>query len=93
MFAQWSHHPHVTRLRARFAARRPRHPLARALLALTGVALLLVLLVAGVFIGIAMLLGAAVWRVLRRSGRPQARGRIIEGEFRHGSHGSLPQPR
>ena len=30
MFAQWLHHPHVTRLQARFAARRPRNARTRA---------------------------------------------------------------
>ncbi len=91
MFAQWLHHPQITRLQARFAARRPRHPLARLLLGAAGVALLLVLLVAGVFLGIAMLIGAGVWRALRQRGRPQATGRVIEGEFRHARHGALPQ--
>ena len=94
MFAQWLHHPHVTRLQARFAARRPRNPLVRALVALLGVALLLVLLVVGAVLGVAMLLGAMIWRVLRQRGRPQApRGRVIEGEYRHARHGVLPQPR
>lgn len=94
MFAQWLHHPHVTRLQARFAARRPRNPLIRALLALLGVALLLVLLVVGVVLGVAMVLGAWVWRALRQRGRPQAApGRVIEGEYRHARHDALPHPR
>ena len=95
MFAQWLHHPHVTRLQARFAARRPRNPLTRALLALVGVALLLVLLVVGAVLGVAMVLGTMVWRALRQRGRPQApaRGQVIEGEYRHARHGVLPHPR
>lgn len=93
MFAQWLHHPHVTRLQARFAARRPRNAFARALLALVGVALLLVLLAVGVVLGVAMILGATIWRALRQRGRPQATsGQVIEGEYRHARHGVLPHP-
>ena len=93
MFAQWFRHPHVSRLRSRFAARRPRHPLARIALGLIGLSLLLVLVVVGVFVGMAMLLGAAVWRALKSDGKPQAAGRVIEGEFRHARDQALPQPR
>lgn len=93
MFAHWLHHPHVTRMQARFAARRPRNPLARVLVAVLGVALLLVLLVAGVLVGVAMLLGAGVWRALRQRGRPQAPGRVIDGEYRHARNPALPHPR
>lgn len=93
MFAHWLHHPRVARLQARFAARRPRHPLLRALVALAGVMLLLVLLVVGVALGVLMLLGAGVWRLLRQRGRPQAdRTRVIEGEFRHARGQALPHP-
>ncbi len=93
MFAHWLHHPRVTRLQARFAARRPRNPLARALVALLGMSLLLVLLVVGVFVGVAMLIGAGLWRALRQRGRPQTPGRVIEGEYRHARTPVLPQPR
>ncbi len=94
MFAQWLHHPHVTRLQARFAARRPRNAFARVLVALVGVALLLVLLVVGAVLGVAMLVGATMWRALRQRGRPQAapQGQVIEGEYRHARHGVLPHP-
>ena len=93
MFAQWLHHPHVTRLQARFAARRPRNAFARVLVALVGVALLLILLVLGAVLGVAMLIGATIWRALRQRGRPQATpGRVIEGEYRHTRHGVLPHP-
>ena len=92
MFAHWLHHPQITRLQARFAARRPRNPLLRVLLGTLGVAVLLGLLVIGAFVGIAMLIGAGLWRALRQSGRPQAPGRVIEGEFRHARHGVLPHP-
>ena len=94
MFAQWLHHPHVTRLQARFAARRPRNALARVLLALVGLALVLVLLVVGAVLGVAMVLGTTIWRALRQRGRPQAApsGQVIEGEYRHARHGVLAHP-
>ena len=93
MFAQWLHHPQITRLQARFAARRPRNPIARALVALAGIALLLVLLVIGAALGIAMILGATLWRALRQPRRPQAAGgRVIEGRYRHARQAVLPHP-
>ena len=93
MFAQWLHHPQITRLQARFAARRPRNPIARALVALVGIALLLVLLVIGVVLGISMVLGATVWRALRQRRQPQAAGgRVIEGQYRHARQAALPHP-
>ncbi|MGY0505133.1 hypothetical protein [Luteimonas sp. e5] len=92
MFAHWLRHPLISRLQARFAARRPRHPLLRAALGVLGLALLLVLLVAGVFIGIAMLLGTGIWRLLRQRGRPQAGGRVIEGDYRRVRHDAFPHP-
>ena len=47
-----------------------------------------------VVLGVAMVLGAWVWRALRQRGRPQAApGRVIEGEYRHARHDALPHPR
>ncbi len=93
MFARWWKHPQITRLQARFSLR-PRNPLLRAVAAVLGVALLLVLLVAGAMIGAAMLIGAGLLRVLRGSRRkPQATGHVIEGEYRSAQPGALPQPR
>ena len=91
MFAQWLHHPQITRLQARFAARRPRHPMTRVLVALLGIALLLVLLVIGAALGIAMILGTTLWRALHR--RPQSgNGQVIEGQYRHARQAVLPHP-
>ncbi|WP_297830156.1 hypothetical protein [Thermomonas sp.] len=76
--------------------RRPRHPLLRALLGFVGIALLLVLLVFGVFIGAAMLLGGMLWRAW--TGRhavptPTAREDVIDGSFRVVNPPQLPLPR
>lgn len=92
MFAHWWHHPQITRLQARFTAR-PRHPLLRIGVALLGAALLVVLLIAGVFIGSAMLIGTALLRLLHRR-KPASRhdGQVIEGQFREAQPGALPRP-
>lgn len=69
----------------RFAFRKPRNPLLRIACGLLGVALLLVFVVFGLFIGLAMLAAAAIWRLavaLRGRGgeRRDAEG-VIEGEY------------
>src|SRR3546814_1535227 len=57
-------------LSAMFAPRKPRHPLLRALLGVVGVLLLVGLLVVGLFVGVAMLTGGLVMRLLRQRGKP-----------------------
>ena len=71
-------------VRAMFAPRKPRHPLLRVLLGLTGVALLAVLLVAGLFIGAAMILFGITRRLLVRGGRDTraADARFVDAEYR-----------
>ncbi|MDC7806202.1 hypothetical protein PQS31_05110 [Luteimonas sp BLCC-B24] len=71
-------------VRAMFAPRKPRHPVLRVLLGLTGVALLAVLLVAGLFIGAAMILFGVARRLLVRRGRdPRAvDARFVDAEYR-----------
>ncbi|WP_394001288.1 hypothetical protein ACF3M1_13000 [Luteimonas sp. WGS1318] len=73
-------------VRAMFAPRKPRHPLLRVLLGLTGVALLAVLLVAGLFIGAAMILFGITRRLLVRGSRGadarQADARVVDAEYR-----------
>src|SRR3546814_3815545 len=59
-------------LSAMFAPRKPRHPLLRALLGVVGVLLLVGLLVVGLFVGVAMLTGGLVMRLLRQRGKPMA---------------------
>lgn len=87
---------HVDALRGLFAPRKPRHPLLRVALGLVGVALLAVLVVAGLFIGAAMLLGSAGLRLLRagtsRAPSPAAQ-RVVEGEYRVVGRSVLPSGR
>jgi hypothetical protein len=70
-------------LAALFAPRKPRHTLLRVAFGLLGVALLLVLLVIGVFVGAAMLIGGLLLRLLGQRGKPVAtRKRVVDGEYR-----------
>lgn len=72
-------------VRAMFAPRKPRHPLLRVMLGLVGVALLAVLLVAGLFIGAAMILFGIGRRLLLRGAAPSARPadtRVVDAEYR-----------
>lgn len=68
-----------------FTPSKPRHPLLRLVFGLFGLVLLALLVVFGLFIGIGMLLFAAVRRMLR--GGPVAAGAsrveegVIDGEF------------
>ena len=98
MFADRFRTPHAEALRNLFAPRKPRHPLLRLALGLAGVALLGVLVVIGLFVGAAMLLGGAVLRLARgarprpdsAAGRPQ---RVVEGEYRVVGKSALPSGR
>jgi len=66
-----------------FAPRKPRNPLLRVLLGVVGVLLLAVLLVVGVFVGLAMLAGGMLVRLLRQRGKPVAApGRVVDAEYR-----------
>jgi len=70
-------------LSAMFAPRKPRHPLLRALLGVVGVVVLAGLLVVGLFVGVAMLAGGLVMRLLRQRGKPVAQdARVVDGEYR-----------
>jgi len=60
---------------------RPRHPLLRVGFALVGVAVLLVLLVGGIFVGVGMLAFSAVRR-MRRVRRAGASPRVLQAEYR-----------
>ena len=73
------------------APRRPRHPLLRIALGLLGVALLLALVVVGVFVGAAMLAGGMLWRLWKQRGKPIAgtRRRTIEGHVLEGTYRSV----
>jgi hypothetical protein len=85
MFVHRFRPEHIDALRNLFAPRKPRHPLLKLAFGLVGVALLAVLVVIGLFVGVAMLLGGAMLRLLRLRGRPAERPgaeRVVEGEYR-----------
>lgn len=88
---------HVDAIRGLFAPRKPRNPLLRLALGLAGVALLALLVVAGVFIGTAMLLGGAMLRLLRPAAAQRTRAaaspRVVEGEYRVVGRSVLPSGR
>ncbi|MDE2407803.1 MAG: hypothetical protein KGL91_08065 [Xanthomonadaceae bacterium] len=78
------------------APRRPRHPLLRLALGVLGVALLLVLLCVGVFVGAAMLIGGLLWRLWVQRGQPvrvRTRSDSIDGDFRVVDKAQLPLAR
>ena len=61
---------------------KPRHPLLRLLLGLLGLVLLAVLVVVGLFVGLGMLMFAAVRRMLRRNvAAPAVAENVIDGEY------------
>ena len=78
------------------APRRPRHPLLRLALGLLGIALLLALVVLGVFVGAAMLAGGMLWRLWTQRGqRASVRGRdrTFDGDYRVVGKAQLPLAR
>lgn len=65
-----------------YSPSKPRHPLLRLLLGLLGLVLLAVLVVVGLFVGLGMLLFAAVRRMLRAPAAAPARVEsVIDGEY------------
>ena len=61
---------------------KPRHPLLRLVLGLLGLVLLAVLVVVGLFVGLGMLLFAAVRRMQRRDvAAPAVAENVIDGEY------------
>jgi hypothetical protein len=60
---------------------KPRNPLLRLACGLVGLALLMVLLVVGLFVGLGMLLFAAVRRMLRPRPAPTVPEHVLEGEY------------
>ena len=77
------------------APRRPRHPLLRIALGLVGIALLLALVVGGVFVGAARRVGGLLWRLwVQRGARAGVRRRepAFEGSYRVVGKAQLPLP-
>jgi hypothetical protein len=76
------------------APRRPRHPSLRLGVGLLGVALLLVLVVVGVFVGVAMLVSGLLWRLwVQRDTPVRARGRTLDGDYHVVGKAQLPLAR
>jgi hypothetical protein len=69
-------------LSALFAPRKPRHPLLRLVLGVVGLVVLALLLAVGVVVGVAMLCGGLVLRLLRQRGKPTAGTRVVDAEYR-----------
>ena len=94
MFAHRLRPEHVDAVRNLFAPRKPRHPLLRIAVGLIGLALLAVLVVIGLFVGVAMLAGGLLLRLLRTRGQPIARAardsRVVEAEYRVVGKTALP---
>ena len=78
------------------APRRPRHPLLRLALGVLGIALLILLLCVGVFVGAAMLTGGLLWRLWAQRKQParvRPRSGSIDGDFRVVGKAQLPLAR
>lgn len=80
------------RLSALFAPRKPRHPLLRVAFGLLGLVLLALLIVVGVFVGAAMVIGGVMLRLVRppRPARQSAQPRVaaVDAEYRIVRRGS-----
>lgn len=86
----------TSRLHAFFAPRKPRHPLLRIVAGLAGLVVLGLMLVAGLFVGTAMLLVGLGMRLARGRTRPARTTRdpnVVEGEYRIVGKAGLPIPR
>ncbi|WP_293715711.1 MULTISPECIES: hypothetical protein [unclassified Stenotrophomonas] len=84
------------KLRNLFEPRKPRNPLVRIALGLLGIAILAVLVVGGVFIGAAMILGGITWKLLgTRKARASAKSdpTVVDAEYRVVRKAALPQAR
>ena len=77
-------------LRNLFAPRKPRHPLLRVALGLLAVAILAVLVVAGVFVGAAMILVGLTWKLLAARKARKASLNVMDGQYRVVRKPALP---
>lgn len=89
--SHWRHRAiHLHRLRALLEPRKPRHHAARVLVALAGVAVLAVLLVVGLVVGAAMLVGGLAWKLFARRPAP-ARRDVLDADYRVVARTALPR--
>ena len=84
-----------SKLRNLFEPRKPRNPLVRIALGLLGLAILAVLIVAGVFVGAAMILGGVAFKLITaRRNRAQhaakADPNVVDAEYRVVPKAALP---
>ncbi|WP_313401570.1 hypothetical protein [Stenotrophomonas sp.] len=84
------------KLRNLVEPRKPRNPLVRIALGLLGLVILAVLVVGGVFVGAAMILGGIAWKLLgTRKARASAKAdpTVVDAEYRVVRKAALPQAR
>jgi hypothetical protein len=84
-FAQRYERPLREVYRAVREPRKPRHRVLRVVAGLAGIVVLAILLVVGIVLGAAMILGGVAWRLVRGPGRPvqpMARGRVLDAAYR-----------
>jgi hypothetical protein len=83
------------RMRSTFAPRKPRHRVLRVVFGLVGVALLAVLVMAGLFVGAAMIAAGIGYRMWKQRGKPSARvdarRGALDAEYRVVDPLSLPR--
>ncbi len=83
----------LDKLRNLFAPRKPRNPLVRIGLGLLGLAILAVLVVAGLFVGAAMILGGVAWKLVaarRNRTARKADPTVVDAEYRVVRKAPLP---
>jgi energy-converting hydrogenase Eha subunit G len=73
-----------SRMRHAFAPRKPRHRLLRVLMGVIGLALLVVLVMFGLFVGAAMIATGLLFRLWKQRGKSarNARSQVLDGEYR-----------
>lgn len=82
-FSRFDARDFQSRVRSAFEPRKPRHRLLRFGLGLVGLALVVMLVMAGLMIGATMLAAGLVYKLFARRGKPVARDpRILDAEYR-----------
>lgn len=82
-FSRFDARDFQSRVRSAFEPRKPRHRLLRFVLGLAGLALVVMLVMAGVVVGATMLVVGLAYKLFVRRGKPVARDpRIVDAEYR-----------
>lgn len=91
-FSRFDARDFQSRVRSAFKPRKPRHPLMRFVMGLLGLAMVVLLVMAGVVVGATMLAVGLAYKLLARRGRPVARdARIVDAEYRVVDKPRLPR--